>query len=160
MSKSIPTPKGYHSVMCYLSIRNADEAIQFYKKAFGATEVGRITMPGNKVGHAELTIGDSVLMIAEEMPEWGNKSPQTLGGSPVGLCIYVDNVDEAFAKAITAGGKVDNGMEVKDQFYGDRTGTLIDPFGYRWTLATHFEDVPFAEMQKRSDAMFAQASQL
>ena len=159
MKKAIPTPKGYHSVMCYLNIRNAADAISFYKTAFGATEVGRITMPGGKVAHAEIMIGDSVFMIAEEMPEWGNKGPETLGGSPVGMCIYVDNVDEFFKQALEAGGKVVGDMDVKDQFYGDRSGTLMDPFGHKWTIATHINDIPFSEMQKQSDAMFSDTSQ-
>ncbi len=156
MAKSKPLPEGYHSVMAYLSIRDAVKAVEFYKKAFGAKEIGRITMPGEKIGHSELQIGDSRIMLAEEMPEWGNKSPQTLGGSPVGMCLYVDNVDEVFKRAIDAGAKVDNNMEVKDQFYGDRSGTLIDPFGHKWTIATHIEDLSFEEMQKRSDAMFSE----
>jgi PhnB protein len=113
-------------------------------------------MPGGIVGHAELQIGDSRIMVAEEMPEWGNKSPLTLGGSPVGICLYVDDVDAVFSRAVAEGGKVEGGMEPKDQFYGDRSGTLIDPFGHKWTIATHFEDVSFEEMQKRSDKMFVQ----
>jgi PhnB protein len=157
MTKSKSIPHNYHSVLPYLNIRNAAQAIEFYKKAFGATEIGRITMPGNIVGHAEIRIGDSIVMLAEEMPEWGNKAPETMGGSPVGLCIYVENVDEVFKRAIEAGAKTDRGMEVKDQFYGDRSGTVIDPFGHRWTIATHIEDVTFSEMQRRSDAEFAQA---
>jgi PhnB protein len=147
-------PKGYHTVTPYLIIRNAEEAIRFYKKAFGAIEVGRITMPGGKIGHAELEIGDSRFMLAEEFEEWGQKSPSTLGATPVGFCIYVKDVDEAYKKVIEAGGRSEPGMEVKDQFYGDRSGSLLDPFGHRWVLATHTEDVSFAEMQKRSDKMF------
>ena len=156
MSKNVNAiPEGYHSVTPYLIMKDAEKAIEFYTKAFGAKEIGRITMAGGKIGHAEIQIGNSRLMIADEFPEWGNKGPVTLGGTPVGLCIYVENVDEVFRRAIEAGGKTDQNMEVKDQFYGDRTGTLIDPFGHKWTIATHIEDVSFEEMQRRSDAMFA-----
>jgi PhnB protein len=157
MTKKKSIPHNYHSVVTYLNVRDAAKAIGFYEKAFGAVEVGRLMMPGNVIGHAEIKIGDSVLMLAEEMPDWGNSAPQTLGGSPVGLCLYVDNVDEVFNNAIAAGATVDRGMDVRDQFYGDRTGTLIDPFGHRWTVATHIEDLSFAEMQKRSDVEFAKA---
>ena len=148
--KSIPN----HSIVAYLSMKDADKALDFYKKAFGAKEIGRI-MVGEKIGHAELEIGDSRIMIAEEMPEWGNKGPKTIGGSPVGLCLYVDDVDAVFKKALEAGAKVDAGMEVKDQFYGDRSGNLVDPFGHKWTIGTHIEDVSYEEMQKRSDKMMA-----
>ena len=147
-------PEGYHSLVPYLSMKDAGKAVEFYEQAFGAKEIGRITIPGDKIGHAELQIGDSRIMLAEEMPEWGNKSALTLGGSPTSLCLYVENVDAVFKKAISLGAKVDHGMEPQDQFYGDRSGTLIDPFGYKWTIATHIEDVSFEEMQKRSDAMF------
>ena len=149
-------PKGYHSVVPYLIVKGGIKAIEFYKNAFGAQEVGRMTMPGGEVGHCELKIGDSHIMLSDEMPEWGNKSPQTLGGSAVGICLYVENVDEVFHRAIAAGGTVDGGMEVKDQFYGDRSGSLIDPFGHKWTIATHKEDVSFEEMQRRMDAMMEQ----
>lgn len=155
MKKAKAIPEGYHSLTPYLSMKDADKAIEFYKKVFGATEVGRITMAGNKVGHAELKIGDSHLLLAEEMPEWGNKGPQTIGGSPVGICLYVEDVDAVFKKAIEAGAKVDNHMEPKDQFYGDRSGSIIDPFGHKWTILTHIEDVSYEEMQKRSDKMMA-----
>jgi PhnB protein len=149
----------YHSLVTYLSMKNADKAIEFYKTAFGATEIGRITMPGNKVGHAELKIGDSILMIAEEMPEWGNKGPETLGGSPVRICMYVDDVDTVYKRAIDAGAKVEGGMDVKDQFYGDRSGNLVDPFGHVWVISTHIEDLSWEEMQKRSDKMMQEANQ-
>ena len=152
--KSIP--EGYHSITPYLSMKNADKAIEYYKKAFGAKEIGRISMPGGIVGHAEIEIAGSRFMLAEEMPEWGNKGPQTLGGTPVGICLYVEDVDAVYKKAIDAGAKVDGNMEPKDQFYGDRTGTLVDPFGHKWTIATHIEDVSFAEMQKRSDKLMAE----
>ena len=160
MTKSKAIPHSYHSVVVYINVRDAAKAIEFYKNAFGAIEIGRLMMPGNVIGHAEIRIGDSIVMLAEEMPEWGNKAPETLGGSPVGLCVYVDNVDEVFKSAIAAGAKVDRGMDVKDQFYGDRTGTLVDPFGHRWTIATHIENVSFSEMQKRSDKEFAKAQKV
>ena len=158
-NKTKHIPEGYHSVTPYLAIKNAAKVIEFYKKAFGAKETGRISMPDGKVGHAEIEIGDSRIMLSEEFPEWGNKGPETLGGSPVGICLYVENVDEVFKRAIEAGAKADKNMEVKDQFYGDRSGNLVDPFGHKWTIATHIEDLTFEEMQKRSDAMFSQQHQ-
>ena len=158
-NKTKPVPEGYHSVTPYLAIKNAAKAIEFYKKAFGAKEIGRISMPDGKIGHAEIEIGDSRIMLAEEFPEWGNKGPETIGGSPVGICLYVENVDEVFKRAIEAGAKTEKNMEVKDQFYGDRSGNLVDPFGHKWTIATHIEDLTFEEMQKRSDAMFSQQHQ-
>ena len=148
--KTIPDPA--HSLQPYLNIKNADKAIDFYKKVFGAEEIGRMSMYG-KVGHAELKIGQCTFMVAEEMAEWGNKSPETLGGSPVSFCLYVEDVDAVFKKAIDAGAKVENGMEPKDQFYGDRSGNIIDPFGHKWVISTHIEDVSFEEMQKRADKM-------
>ena len=155
-NKVQPIPKGYHTLLPYINIKGAAEAIEFYKKAFGAKEIGRITMPDGSIGHAELEIGDSKIMISEENEQWNNKSPQSLGGSPVCLCLYVDDVDGVFARALAAGAKVSGEMEVKDQFYGDRTGTLTDPFGHQWSIMTHIEDVSFEEMQRRSDAMFTE----
>ena len=154
--KTQPIPEGYQTLIPYINIKGAAEAIEFYKRAFGAKEIGRITMPDGSIGHAEIEIGDSKIMIAEENAQWNNKSPQTLGGSPVCLCLYVENVDVIFARALDAGAKISGEMEVKDQFYGDRTGTLTDPFGHQWSIMTHIEDVSFEEMQKRSDAMFAE----
>jgi PhnB protein len=154
--KTQPIPKGYHTLIPYINIKGAAEAIEFYKKAFGAKEIGRINMPDGSIGHAEIEIGDSKIMIAEENAQWNNKSPQTLGGSPVCLCLYVEDVDVLFAQALDAGAKISGEMEVKDQFYGDRTGTLTDPFGHQWSIMTHIEDVSFEEMQRRSDAMFAE----
>jgi len=150
-------PKGYHTATPYLIIRNAAAAIDFYKAAFGAKEIGRLTMSGDKVVHCEIQIGDSKLMLADEFPEWGGTSPELLNGTPVGLCLYVKDVDSFFAKAIAAGGK--EMRPVSDQFYGDRAGTLHDPFGHRWTICTHKENVSFKEMQKRSDAAFSQAAE-
>jgi len=153
MSKPLPTPPGYHSVNMYLSLRDAVSAMDFYKRAFGAEQVMKLDMPDGKVAHAEIKIGDTIVMMSEENPDWGNKSPQTLGGSPVHLMIYVPDVDAAFKKAIAAGGK--EMRPVKDQFYGDRSGTLKDPFGFEWTIATHIEDVSEAEAQRRMQAEFA-----
>ena len=147
-------PEGWHSVTAYISVKGAVEAIEFYKNAFGAKETGRLTMPDGSIGHAELEIGDSKIMLAEENKQWGNLSPQTIGGTPVSLCIYVEDVDAVFAKALQAGAKVTGEMVVKDQFYGDRTGGITDPFGHQWSIMTHIEDVSFEEMQKRMSAMF------
>lgn len=146
-----PIPAGFHTITPYLSVTDADAAIKFYRQVFGAEEVGRITMGGDTVGHAELQIGDSKLMLAQEMPDWGNKSPQTLGGSPVTIALYVADVDATYQRALDAGATVVEA--VKDQFYGDRAGSLTDPFGHKWHLLSHIEDVSFDEMQKRCDAM-------
>ena len=154
MNKIQPIPKGYNTLTPYINIKGASEAIEFYKKAFGAKENGRILMPDGSVGHAEIQIGDSKIMIAEESEQWGNKSPQTLGGSPVCLCVYVEDVDAVFAQALAAGAKVSGDMTVKDQFYGDRTGSVTDPFGHKWSIMTHIEDVSFEEMRKRMNKMF------
>ena len=148
-------PSGYRTLTPYINVKNAGAAIEFYKKAFDAKEVGRITMPDGTIGHAEIEIGDSKFWLAEENAQWGNVSPQTLGGSPVALCLYVEDVDAIFAKALKEGAKVTGEMEVKDQFYGDRAGSLTDPFGHKWSIMTHIEDVSFEEMQKRSNAMMA-----
>ena len=139
-------PAGYHPVTPYLIVNRASEAIEFYKKAFGATEVMRFEEDGI-LGHAEIEIAGCRIMLGEEVPEWGNKSPLTLGGSPGGLHIYVKDVDQAFAQALNMGARQDH--PVSDQFYGDRSGNLIDPFGHRWTLATHQEDVSPDELQRR-----------
>ncbi len=149
MTKVKPIPDGYHSVTPYLIIKGASDAIEFYKKAFGATELFRMDHQG-KVGHAELKIGDSPIMLADESTEMGYKSPTTLGGSPVSIMIYVDDVDTIFKQAIGAGGKEQKA--VQDQFYGDRSGTLMDPFGHVWHVATHVEDVSPQEMEKRMAA--------
>jgi len=149
-------PDGYHSVTPYLIITGAAEAIDYYKKAFGATELLRMPAPGGKIGHAEIKIGDSPIMLADEFPEMGYKSPQTLGGSPVSIMIYVEDVDTVFNQAVAAGGKVQRPL--KDQFYGDRTGTLEDPFGHVWHVATHKEDVSAEEMERRAKAAGAAAS--
>jgi PhnB protein len=149
MTKVKPIPDGYHSVTPYLIINGAADAIEFYKKAFGATELFRMDHEG-KVGHAELKIGDSPIMLADESTEMGYKSPTTLGGTPVSIMIYVDDVDTIFKQAIGAGGEQQKA--VQDQFYGDRSGTLKDPFGHVWHVATHVEDVSPQEMEKRMAA--------
>lgn len=146
MANVKPIPEGYHSVTPYLIIKGAAEAIEFYKKAFGATELFRMDHEG-KIGHAELKIGDSPIMLADEHPGMGYVGPATLGGTPVSLLIYVEDVDTIYKQAIAAGG-----VELKalqDQFYGDRSGTLKDPYGHVWTVATHKEDVTPEEMDKR-----------
>ena len=153
-TKTQAIPLGYHSITPYLSVKKAEEAISFYKKAFGAKEIGRISMPDGSIAHAELEIGNSKIMIAEENVQWGNLSPQTLGGSSVSICLYVEDVDAVFAMALQQGAKVTGEMEVTDQFYGDRTGSITDPFGHKWQIMTHIEDVSFEEMQKRMEAMF------
>lgn len=153
-TKVKPIPEGYSNVLPYLAIKDAAKAIDFYKKIFGAKEIGRLSTPDGKVGHCELQIGNARIMLSEEFPEWGNKSPKTLGDTPVTLCIYTENVDEVYKKALDAGAKVYKDMGLQDQFYGDRSGTVVDPFGYKWTIATQIEIVPFEEMQKRFNAMF------
>ena len=147
-----PIPEGYHSVTPYLIVDDAAAAIDFYKKAFGATEKLRMPM-GDRIGHAEILIGDSHVMLADEFPERNIKGPKARGGPTASLMIYLSDVDTAFQRALDAGGKVDPGMELKDQFYGDRSGTVIDPFGHKWTLATHIKDVSEADLRKSMDAM-------
>ena len=150
MAKVNPIPEGYHSVTPYLSIKGAAAAIDYYKEVFGATELFRMGGPDGKIGHAEIKIGNSPIMLADEYPEMEFVSPQTLGGTPIGLMIYVDDVDTMFKHAISGGAK-----EVKplqNQFYGDRSGTLRDPFGHVWTVATHIEDVAPEEMERRAAA--------
>ena len=153
--KAEPIPSGYHSITAYLAVKEAGKAIDFYKKAFGATETGRVTMPDGSIGHAELEIGDSKIMLAEENEQWGNLSPQSLGGSPVTLCLYVRDVDTVFDRALKEGAKVIGDMTVKDQYHGDRTGSITDPFGFKWVIMTHIEDISFEEVQKRTDEMFS-----
>jgi PhnB protein len=151
-----PIPEGYHSVTPYLIVTGAASAIEFYKHAFGAKELMRIPHPDGRVGHAELQIGDSRIMLADEFPEMGARSPMTLGGTPVGIQLYVDDVDAVTRRALAAGAKTLR--PVKDQFYGDRSGTLSDPFGHQWTISTHKEDVSLEEMQRRAAAAAASAS--
>jgi len=146
MANVKPIPDGYHSVTPYLIIKGAADAIEFYKKAFGATELFRMEHQG-QVGHAEIKIGDSPIMLADEQPGMGYVSPKTLGGTPVSLMIYVEDVDTIYTQAIKSGGEEVKALQ--DQFYGDRSGTLKDPFGHVWTVATHKEDVTPEEMDKR-----------
>jgi PhnB protein len=155
-TKVQPIPAGYNSITPYLSVKNAVKAIEFYKKAFGAKEVGRILMPDGTVAHAELEIGSSRIMLAEENEQWGNRSPVSIGGSPITICLYVENVDAVFERALKEGAKVKGDMVVKDQFHGDRSGNLTDPFGHEWSVMTHIEDLTFEELQSRTDAMFAE----
>src|SRR5688572_19763769 len=143
-----PLPPGYRSLMPYMIVKGAAQAIEFYKKALGATERMRIPAPEGKIGHAELQIGNSVIMLADEFPEMGARSPKSIGGTPVSFCIYVDDCDARFKQAIAAGAK--ETRPLKDQFYGDRSGTLEDPFGHTWTIATHIEDVSPEEMARRA----------
>ena len=146
--KSIPD--GYHNVTPYLIVNDAAAAIEFYKKAFGATELMRMPKPNGKIGHAEIRIGDSPIMLADEAPEMDARSPRTFGGSPVSIFLYVDDVDTTFARAVDGGAKVQRPLA--DQFYGDRTGGVEDPFGHVWYIATHVEDVSPEEMKKRAAA--------
>jgi PhnB protein len=152
MAKSIPD--GYHSVTPYLILKGAAAAIDFYKRAFGATELMRMASPDGRIGHAEMKIGDSAIMLADEHPAMGYRSPQSLGGAGVSLMVYVERVDDVFRKAVAAGAK--ELQPVKDQFYGDRSGTLQDPFGHTWTIATHMEDIPPEEMRRRAEKFMQQ----
>jgi PhnB protein len=146
-------PAGYHSLTPYLIVKDASGAIEFYKKVFGATELFRISGPDGKVGHAELKIGDSVVMLADESPQRGALAPPTIGGSPVLILHYVDNVDDVVAQAVASGAKLVR--PVADQFYGDRTGGIEDPYGHHWHVATHKEDVSPDEMKRRAEALFS-----
>jgi PhnB protein len=149
-----PIPEGFHTVTPALVVRDAAKAIEFYKKALGAQELVRMPGPDGKIMHAELKIGDSIIFLSDETPMPGSvKSPQSLGGSTCTLNIYVANVDEQFKQAIAAGGK--ETMPLADQFWGDRYGTVTDPFGYTWGLATHKEDLSPQEMGKRAQDFFA-----
>lgn len=142
-----PIPEGYHTVTPYMTIKNAAKALDFYKRAFNAKELFRMDGPGGKIMHAEIQIGDSKIMLSDEMPDMNAKSPESYGGSPMSIMLYVDDVDSLFKQALNAGGK--EVMALENQFYGDRSGTLKDPFGHIWTLATHVEDVPEEELKKR-----------
>jgi PhnB protein len=146
-----PVPEGYSTVTPYLIVTRAADAIEFYKHAFDAEELMRFAGPGGGIAHAELQIGSSRIMLADENPQMGFRSPQSIGGSGVGMMVYVDDVDRVFSRAVDAGAKAH--QEVTNQFYGDRSGTLIDPFGHWWTVATHVEDVSEEEMQRRMAAM-------
>jgi PhnB protein len=151
-----PIPEGYHSVTPYLFVRRAASAIDFYKNVFGATEIVRMAGSNGKITHAEMKIGDSIVMLADENPQTGVMSPQTVGGFSSGLHIYVENVDAIIQKAIESGAKLLR--PIKDQFYGDRSGSLLDPFGHMWSVATHVEDVSPEEMKKRMTAAMSQTA--
>lgn len=144
-------PEGYEGATPYLIIKGAAGALDFYKKAFGATELMRMPAPGGTVGHAEIKIGKAIIMLADEFPQMNCKSPQAYGGSPVSVMLYVPDVDTFVNRAVTAGAKLLR--PVKNQFYGDRSGSLEDPFGHQWHIATHVEDVPPDELGKRAEAM-------
>ena len=155
MAKAVPD--GYHTATPYLIVKGAAAALDFYKKAFGATELFRMASPDGRIGHAEIRIGDSQIMLADEVPGMGYVSPQTLGGSPVSLMLYVPDVDQLFEQAIAAGGTAQR--PVQDQFYGDRSGTLKDPFGHVWTISTHIEDIPPDEMRRRAETFMKNQAQ-
>jgi uncharacterized glyoxalase superfamily protein PhnB len=149
MSPVKAIPEGYHSIQPYLHVRGATAAMEFYKQAFGATEIMRMQQPDGRLGHAEIRIGDSVVMLADEFPEYGSLSPQSTGGTGMGLHIYTEDVDAAFDRAVKAGAKVD--MPVSDMFWGDRYGKLSDPFGHKWSIATHKRDMSLEEMEEEQN---------
>jgi len=149
-SRAKPIPEGYHTATPYLIVRDAASAIEFYKKAFGATELMRHADSSGRIGHAEIQIGDSHIMLADEFPDMGFRSPQAYGGSPVSIYLYVEDVDAIADRAVAAGAKLDR--PVQDQFYGDRSGGMKDPFGHVWHIATHIEDVAPEELRKRAAA--------
>lgn len=151
MASAKPIPDGYHNVTPYLYVRGAVAAIDYYKKVFGATEILRIPGPEGRIMHAEIKIGDSIVMLADENPHNGVMSPQTIGGYSVGMLAYVENVDAVVQKAVESGAKALH--PIKNQFYGDRSGSVLDPFGHMWTIATHVEDVSAEELHKRMSAM-------
>lgn len=147
-------PPGHHTVTPYLAVKNGIEALKFYTNAFGATETFKLLLPDGRIGHAEIRLGDSVIMFSDEFPEYGGKAPVTLGGSPVSIHLYVDDVDAFFKRALNAGAK--ERKPVMDQFYGDRSGQLEDPFGHLWWVATHKEDVAVDELERRVQQMFTE----
>jgi PhnB protein len=148
-----PIPEGYHTVTPYLAVDDAAEAIEYYKKAFGAKERVRMDAPDGKIGHAELEIGDSLVMLSDPFPGFAARTPKELGGTSVSVFMYVEDVDAVVQKAVDAGATIS--MDVADQFWGDRMGSLMDPFGHSWVIATHVEDVPPEEMEERTKAAFA-----
>jgi PhnB protein len=150
MAKKVKTvPEGYNSVTPYMTIKNAAKAIEYYKKIFGAVEVMRISQPDGRVGHAELKIGDSKIMICDEFPNMGARGPEAVGGTPVSIHLYIADVDDVVKRAVAAGAKATQPMQ--DKFYGDRAGGIIDPFGHSWYIATHTEDMSMEEMQLRAE---------
>ncbi len=157
MANVKPIPEGYPQVTPYLCVDGADQAIEFYSTVLGARERMRMGAPGGKVGHAELQIGDGLVMLADEFPEMGVRSPRSVGGTPVTISVYVDDVDAVVERAVQAGAK--SLRPIENQFYGDRTGQFEDPFGHRWSVATHVEDVPPDEMQRRAAEMEQRAAE-
>ena len=151
-----PIPEGYHTATPYLAVDDAAEAIEYYKKAFGAKERGRMEAPDGTIGHAELEIGDSLVMLSDPFPQATTRTPKELGGTSASVFMYVEDVDAVVKQAVEAGATVT--MEVEDQFWGDRFGTVQDPFGHLWSIATHVEDVPPEEMAKRAEAAMAAMS--
>ena len=151
-----PIPEGYHTVTPYLAVDRAAEAIEYYKKAFGAKERGRMEAPDGTIGHAELEIGDSLVMLSDPFPQATTRTPKELGGTSASVFMYVEDVDAVVKQAVEAGATVT--MEVEDQFWGDRFGTVQDPFGHLWSIATHVEDVPPEEMAERAKAAMAAMS--
>jgi PhnB protein len=151
-----PIPEGYHSLTPYLVVDDAAEAIEYYTKAFGAKERARINAPDGKIGHAELEIGDSVVMLSDPFPQFAARTPKELGGTSASVFMYVEDVDAVVKRAVDAGATIE--MEVADQFWGDRFGTVQDPFGHMWSIATHVEDVPPKEMAERAKAAMAAMS--
>jgi PhnB protein len=147
-------PEGYEGATPYLIIKGAANALEFYKKAFDAAEIMRIPAPGGTVGHAEIKIGNAIIMLADEFPEMNHRSPQSFGGTPVSILVYVQDVDAFVKRAVAAGAKALTPVENK--FYGDRSGSLEDPFGHQWHFSTHVEDVPPDEMAKRAEAFMKQ----
>jgi PhnB protein len=153
-SQAKQVPEGFHTVTPYLVVRDAARAIDFYKRAFGAEELFRLEGPPGKIGHAEIKIGDSIIMLSDEMESGNCRSPQSLGGTPVNILLYVKDVDRIFNQAVSAGAEV--AMPLADMFWGDRYGQVTDPFGHSWALATHKEDIPPEELQKRAQAAMAE----
>jgi PhnB protein len=151
-----PIPEGYHTLTPYLAVDNATEAIEWYKRALGAKERLKMEAPGGTIGHAELEIGDSLVMLSDPMPQSTVRSPKELGGTSASIFVYSEDVDATVKKAVDAGAKVE--MEVADQFWGDRFGTISDPFGHLWSIATHVEDVPPEEMAERAKEAMAAMS--
>ena len=156
-SKVNPIPSGFHTATPYLTLNDAARAIDFYKRAFGAQVAVRMDLPGGKIGHAEIKIGDSIIMLSDEMPGAKTRSPQALGGTTSSVFLYFPDVDATFKQAVAAGGIAVS--QPQDMFWGDRFGTLTDPFGHVWSMATHKEDVSPEEMKKRSAEAMAQMAQ-
>jgi PhnB protein len=151
-----PVPEGYHTVAPHLCVDGGAQALEFYQKAFGAKEINRLKMPDGKIGHAEIQVGDSRIMLSDEFPDFGNRSPKSIGGTPVIVHLYVEDVDALAAQAVGAGAQVL--IPVADQFYGDRSGRIQDPFGHVWIISTHIEDVTPEEIEKRTEAFMKQSA--